>query len=541
VTDQNEIDRVAHDRFGLSELRPGQRNAIAASRDGRDVLVVWATGSGKSAVYQVAAALRGGVTVVVSPLIALQADQLEALHDAVGAPAAVALNSTLGAKARAQAWRRLHEGTVEYLFLAPEQLAKEDVMAELATLDVGLLVIDEAHCISSWGHDFRPDYLLIGDAAARLGRPPILALTATASNPVREEIIDRLGMSEPVVLLGDMDRPNIDLQVQRYADDRAKREAVVVQVLELPHPGLLYTATRREAHEYAEQLLARGVRAAAYHAGLPARERTSVHERFLDDELDVVVATSAFGMGIDKQNVRFVVHADVPDSIDAYYQEFGRAGRDGEAAHATLHYRPEDLSLRRFFAAKSPHAAEIREVIHALENGHRTRADLTAATGVSPRRLTALLTLLADTASVRMSRNSITLRRGIDGDDATIAAVARSEEREHIDRSRVEMLRGYAETRRCRRQILLGYFGQDLDGPCGNCDTCRDASAFAGDERRSTDAVYRIDDHVEHREWGEGTIMAVDEDRITVFFESRGYKVLSRQLIEEHDLVRITA
>ena len=539
MTGRDEISRVARERFGLTDLRPGQRDAIASSLEGNDVLVVWATGSGKSAVYQVAAALRGGVTVIVSPLIALQADQLEALHSAPGAPAAVALNSTLSAKARAEAWKRLKAGEVEYVFLAPEQLAKDEVITDLAKLDVSLLVIDEAHCIASWGHDFRPDYLLIGTMAARLGRPPMLALTATASNPVRDEIIDRLGMSDPLVLLGDMDRPNIALDVRRHVDDRAKREAVVSQVVELPHPGLLYTATRRASEEYAAELTARGLRAAAYHAGLPARERATVHERFLDDGVDVVVATSAFGMGIDKQNVRFVVHADSPDSVDAYYQESGRAGRDGGAAHATLHYRPEDLSLRRFFAAKNPDAGELGAVIDALADGRRTRAELAAVAAVSPRRLTALLTLLADTASIRLNRNSVALRRGVDLEQAVTAALARSEERERIDRSRVEMLRGYAETRRCRRQVLLGYFGQELGEACGNCDTCAEGSACLAEPPSESDAAYRVDDRVEHRAWGEGTVMAVDEDRITVFFESQGYKVLSRELIEEHALLSV--
>jgi ATP-dependent DNA helicase RecQ len=231
------------------------------------------------------------------------------------------------------------------------------------------------------------------------------------------------------------------------------------------------------------------------------------------------------------------VHADSPDSVDAYYQESGRAGRDGQAAHATLHYRPEDLSLRRFFAAKNPDAGELSAVLRALRDGRRSRTELAAAAGVSPRRLTALLTLLSDTASIRLNRNGVTLCGGADVESAVTAALARSEERERIDRSRIEMLRGYAETRSCRRRVLLGYFGQELDEPCGNCDTCADGSAFLTERRPESDGAYRVDDLVEHREWGEGTIMAVDDDRITVFFESQGYKILSRELIEEHALL----
>ncbi|MGP3534007.1 RecQ family ATP-dependent DNA helicase [Microbacterium sp. RD1] len=534
----DDIARVARDHFGLPDLRPQQREAIEAAIAGRDVLVVWATGAGKSAVYQIAAALRPGLAAVVSPLIALQEDQLARLEEAPDAPVGVAINSARGARAQREAWDRIDAGEVEYVLLAPEQLVKDDVVDRLAAQGVSLLVVDEAHCIAAWGHDFRPDYLLLGSVADRLGRPPVMALTATASTPVREEIIARLGLRDPLVLVGDVDRANISLEVHRYPEATDKRAAVLDEVASLPRPGLLYAATRRGAEEYADQLAERGLRAVAYHAGLPARERERVHERFLDDQFDVVVATSAFGMGIDKPNVRFVVHADAPDSVDAYYQELGRAGRDGEPAHASLHYRPEDLALRRYFATKHPDAAEMRTLVHALERGVIGRADLAQQTGLSPRRVTALLTLLADVAAVRLTRTGAKLRPRQDAEVAVRAALERVEERERIDRSRIEMLRAYAETRRCRRRVLLGYFGQEPDEPCGNCDTCAGGSAFedddAGDDR---DGRFAVDERVVHPEWGEGTVMAVEDDRLTVFFDSRGYKTLSLQLIAENDLL----
>ncbi len=346
----DDITRVARDHFGLPHLRPDQRRAIDAAIAGDDVLVVWATGSGKSAVYQIAAALRPGLAAVVSPLIALQEDQLARLEAAPDAPTGVAVNSSRGVAAQRRAWERIEAGEVEYVLLAPEQLAKEEVVDRLVAAGVSLLVVDEAHCIAAWGHDFRPDYLLLGEVAERLGRPPVLALTATASTPVREEIVTRLQMRDPVVLTGDVDRPNIALTVRRHPKDADKRAAVLEDVAGLPGPGLLYAATRRGAEDYAEALAERGLRAVPYHAGLPAAEREDVHERFSAGDLDVVVATSAFGMGIDKADVRFVVHADAPDSVDAYYQELGRAGRDGAPAQAILHYRPEDLALRRYFA-----------------------------------------------------------------------------------------------------------------------------------------------------------------------------------------------
>lgn len=532
-----DIERVARESFGLQELKPAQLEAIESAVGGRDVLAVLATGYGKSAVYQVAAMLRRGVTVVVSPLIALQEDQLVGLQNAPDAADGVALNSARGARAHREAWRRLRAGDAEFVLLAPEQLAKEDVLSALADLEVSLLVIDEAHCIASWGHDFRPDYLMLGAFAERLGRPPIIALTATASTPVRAEIVRRLSLEEPALCMGDLDRPNIALAVRRHTSDADKRAAVVDEVAQLPAPGLVYTATRRDTERYAQELHERGLRSAAYHAGMPAKERTRVHEAFLADELDVVVATSAFGMGIDKENVRFVVHADTPDSVDAYYQELGRAGRDGEPAQATLHFRPEDLALRRYFASRRPSAGEVARLVHALEGGSRRRIDLAAQAEISTRRVTALLALLSDTGHVRISRNGAALSRGRGGERAVTDALERVEERERIDQSRIEMMRGYAETRRCRRQVLLSYFGQDLDEMCGNCDSCEEGVVDEDLGSGESAAGYRVDDRVQHREWGAGTVMSVEDDRMTVFFESEGYRVLSLELVEENDLL----
>ncbi|MFS2280110.1 RecQ family ATP-dependent DNA helicase [Microbacterium sp. OR21] len=536
----DDIDRVARESFGIDRLKPAQRDAIEAAVNGRDVLAVLATGYGKSAMYQIAAALRDGVTVVVSPLIALQEDQLVGIENAPDAPAGVALNSAGGVRRTREAWRMLRTGRAEFVLLAPEQLAKDDVLAALAELEVSLLVVDEAHCIASWGHDFRPDYLMIGAAAERLGRPPVMALTATASTPVRAEIVSRLGLRDPFVCIGELDRPNISLAVRRHTQDADKRAAVVDEVVELPTPGLVYTATRRDTERYAEQLQERGLRAAAYHAGMSAKSREQVHEDLLEDRLDAVVATSAFGMGIDKPNVRFVVHADAPDSVDAYYQEMGRAGRDGGPAHAVLHFRPEDLALRRYFAGRRPAAGEMRKLLRALGAGTRRRAELAEASGLSTRRVTALLALLSDTGHVRLGRGGARLITRGDTAAAVSDALDRVEERERIDQSRIEMMRSYAESRRCRRQTLLDYFGEELDGPCGNCDRCAEGTAPSpSDCEADAGVAYRVDDRVQHAEWGPGTVMSVEDDRMTVFFDAEGYRVLSLELIEEKDLVEV--
>ena len=326
---------------------------MAALVNGRDVLAVMPTGYGKSAIYQVAALhlhrQTGRPAVVVSPLIALQEDQIDGLTEALGEGAAVAINSAHTDAEVEDAWQKVESGRAAFLFLAPEQLAKKETVERIAAVDPALFVVDEAHCVSSWGHDFRPDYLTLGTVREQLGNPPVAALTATASPPVREEIAERLGMKDPLVLVHGFDRPNISLDVVRHHEEKEKRRAVLEQVVALVHgngagtgtrqQGLLYAATRKDTEKYAAKLAGKGLRAEAYHAGRAAADRERILELFMDDQLDVVVATTAFGMGIDKPNVRFVIHADIPESLDAYYQELGRSGRDGQPASAVLHYR----------------------------------------------------------------------------------------------------------------------------------------------------------------------------------------------------------
>jgi ATP-dependent DNA helicase RecQ len=353
------IERAAREVFGFQSLRPGQEQAVQRVLDGRDTLAVMSTGYGKSAIYQIAALLIPGPTVVVSPLIALQRDQVEEL-ERQGAGGAAAVSSQVRESERREALEELAENGLEFLFLAPEQLANTEVLADVAAAAPSLFVVDEAHCISEWGHDFRPDYLRLGAVADAIGRPPILALTATASPPVREEIVARLGMREPELIVRGFDRPNIWLGVERFHDARAKRQALLARVAAEPKPGIVYAATRRLAEELAAELNGAGVSALAYHGGMRRDDRSAAQEAFMDDRVDVVVATTAFGMGVDKPNVRFVFHSEPSDSVDSYYQEIGRGGRDGEPARAVLFHRAEDLGLRRFFAGGG-HAGVDRE------------------------------------------------------------------------------------------------------------------------------------------------------------------------------------
>jgi ATP-dependent DNA helicase RecQ len=537
------LARAADDVFGWSELRPGQLTAMEAVMRGRDTLAVMPTGAGKSAVYQVPGLLLAGPTVVVSPLIALQRDQIAGLLGHADAPDAVAVNSAQAAGETEAAWDAVRHGDAEFLFLSPEQLAKDDVVERLAQAAPSLFVVDEAQCVAAWGHDFRPDYLRLAQAVRRVGRPPVLALTATAAPPVREEIVERLGMEDPALVVAGFDRPNIALEVRRFLDDTEKRRVVVERAAAEPKPGIVYTATRRDAEAYAADLAALGLSAAAYHAGLTAGERSRAHDAFLAGETDVVVATSAFGMGIDKEDVRFVLHASVPGSLDAYYQEIGRAGRDGGPAVAVLHYRTEDSGLQRLFATRAPDEDTLGAVAERVHGSGApvTRDDIAQETELTRRRVTAAVNLLEQAGAVRVEDDGrVRPVAGTTAEDAAARAAEEARSRRRLEQSRLAMMLGYAETTACRRRFLLGYFGEPYDAPCEACDLC--ASPSTGDtvvdgvgdtaeEPRETPspaaASYAAGTRVQHTEWGEGTVMSEEGDRVTVLFESMGYRTLS--------------
>ncbi len=360
------LGRLLRSRFHLDSFRPMQREAIEAVLAGRDTLVVMPTGGGKSLCYQLPALLLQGITLVVSPLIALMQDQVGRLRK-LGI-SAVALNSTLTYAETRALIRRAHTGEIKLVFAGPERLESNIFREELSGLPISLLAIDEAHCISQWGHDFRTSYRRIPDVYAMLGehhRPPIIALTATATPEVRADISLLLQLAQPLEIVTGFERPNIAYGVLRECDKDARLYDILSSIGQ--GTAIVYAGTRKSVDRISQNLKGRGFPAEAYHAGIPLTARRQAQERFQTAETQVIVATSAFGMGIDKADVRAVIHYDIPGSLEAYYQESGRAGRDGERAHAILFYNDGDRNMQEsMLRSSSPTEEEVKSAYTAL-------------------------------------------------------------------------------------------------------------------------------------------------------------------------------
>ncbi|MFG1931960.1 RecQ family ATP-dependent DNA helicase [Mycobacterium sp. NPDC048908] len=524
----DELDRIAADVLGIT-LRPAQRRALAALTTTGDTLAVLPTGSGKSAIYQVGGCALGGLTVVVSPLIALQRDQLRSMT-ARGSVRAVMLNSAQHHADRVSSLEAVAKGEVDFVMLGPEQLANAETLAAIRgnPRRITLVAVDEAHLISEWGHDFRPDYLRLADVVEAAGRPPVLALTATAAPPVQADITRQLRMRHPKIIVADFDRPDISLAVRRARHDLPEAQAVDDRTVEvvLAHdgPALVYALSHARCESLAERLRRQAYRAEPYHAGLPAARRSEVQDAFFAGKLDVVVATSAFGMGIDKPDVRTVVHAGVPGSLDEYYQQIGRAGRDGRSATAVLVYDPRAVRIPRLLAARSKMGdAPVHSVIDAIEaaSGPVTVKALAEASQVSRVAVSRVVDELLELGLVKPDGNDAIMAAPMG--DALRQVTAAGNRRQAILRSRIEAARGYAETTHCRRAELLGYFGEQYEPPCGSCDNDEHPPAPPTSATQPPVAGLRV----RHKLWGQGTLLSRDSHELVIAFDSVGYRHLT--------------
>jgi ATP-dependent DNA helicase RecQ len=492
-----DLESVLQSAFGLPGFRPGQREVVESVLAGRPTVAVMPTGAGKSLCYQLPAVMSGGTALVVSPLIALMKDQVDALQ-ARGIPAA-AITSAQGASERAALLDDLAAGRLRLVYVAPERFrsARFDERLEAIAPQLSLLAIDEAHCISEWGHDFRPDYRRLGEIVARWRPPRLVALTATATAEVRRDIVDHLGLSEPAVFVRGFDRPNLRFAVQRVAGSAEKIAALLGRVTPSAGSTLVYAATRKNAETYADALVRAGLAAGVYHAGLPDEQRHRVQDRFMADELSVVVATNAFGMGVDKADVRLVVHADLPRSPEAYYQEAGRAGRDGAPADCVLLFQPSDVRVQEFLIEGScPSAELLRALWKAIRDDPRRGEDL--------RRVRSLLPSSPSDFAVQ-SATRLLIKAGYLRDEDGVLVAARPQEggsfapldagglgqRAEAERAKLRAMVSYAYGASCRRRHLLGWFG-DEDARrivrCHRCDVCEGGGARPLDpeEERAT-------------------------------------------------------
>lgn len=577
---------LARERFGIHRFRPGQAEVMSALLEGRDVLAILPTGGGKSLTYQLPALALSGTTVVVSPLISLMQDQVEKLR-ALGINVEM-INSSLTGKELREALQSIGSGGNELVYVTPERLVDPEFRRLLAETTPQLFVVDEAHCISQWGHDFRPAYLGLASAVEELGRPPVLALTATATEKVIGDIVRQLGMVEPQVLLAGFDRKNLFFEVVQTHTERGRRKRLVSFVKRSRGSGIVYCATIQQVEEIAELLAENRVDVGRYHGQMRPKEREEVQRSFMSSGSPrVIVATNAFGLGVDKADIRFVLHAQMPGSLEAYFQEAGRAGRDGRPSRCTLLYLPGDRRVQAYFlGGRYPKPDDLIAVSRALEAEARAQAiplSAVAREAEVPTRTARVVLSLFKELGVAAEEEGAKVRAigSPPTDEELIEAALRYEERRREDRERLDTVVRYATSTLCRTRILLAYFGEDAPSLCGHCDNCvrmvrrkkeeaeraeelrlseeaeaRVAAARAAAAKAAAEARYPYrpplrsfrparkpeapkgpkaltrGSRVQHPSFGEGEVLEVQDDRVRAFFPGRGERTVKMAFLK---------
>ncbi|WP_455564871.1 RecQ family ATP-dependent DNA helicase [Akkermansia biwaensis] len=473
------------EHFGFSGLREGQDRVVAAIMEGRNVLVVMPTGGGKSLCYQLPALCREGVCLVVSPLIALMKDQVDALV-AKGIPATM-INSSLSFPEQKERLSGMKEGSYKLVYVAPERFGHEGFMRALAEVDVNMVAVDEAHCLSQWGHDFRPDYLKLGRAIEAMGRPQVAALTATATPRVRDDILEHLHLEDPVTIVRGFARENLHFRITA-CDTHKEKYKRLYDLVKRNKTGIIYCSTRKKVEQVYEALSDLGLSVTAYHAGMTDAQREEAQNAFMNRQADIVIATNAFGMGIDRADVRFVAHFEIPGSVEAFYQEAGRAGRDGRDAYCELLFNHADLRTQEFFIEGVnpgvPLIVELYELLrkHCSAESHEVSWTLEEMA----ERLKCRNAMQVGAALSVLMRNGAISRHDVPGQRVKLTRVADPSmsglkiplderairEKEVRDREKLKAMTEFAYSAGCRQQWILNYFGEEGAVPCGRCDQC---------------------------------------------------------------------
>ena len=473
------------EHFGFSGLREGQDRVVSSIMEGRNVLVVMPTGGGKSLCYQLPALCRDGVCLVVSPLIALMKDQVDALA-ARGIPATM-INSSLSFPEQKERLAAMKEGAFKLVYVAPERFGHEGFMHALTEVDINMVAVDEAHCLSQWGHDFRPDYLKLGRAIEAMGQPQVAALTATATPRVREDILEHLRLDDPVTIVRGFARENLHFRITA-CDTHKDKYKRLYELVKLHKTGIIYCSTRKKVEQVHEALSDLGLNVTAYHAGMTDAQREEAQDAFMNRHADIVIATNAFGMGIDRADVRFVAHFEVPGSVEAYYQEAGRAGRDGDDAYCELLFNHADLRTQEFFIEGVnpgvPLIVELYELLrkHCSAESH----DVAWSLEEMAERLKCRNAMQVGAALSVLMRNGAISRHDVSGQRVKLTRVKDPSvsglkipldeqalrEKEVRDREKLKAVTEFAYSSGCRQQWILNYFGEEDSAPCGRCDQC---------------------------------------------------------------------